>query len=658
MRFLTPGKEDLSSRVECGRGWALISTLLISIAAVPLLLQLESVEALLLSCAVALVLCVRFVPVSSGALSNISNQRLGWIWGALLPLLPACGRSSVGVFSLVVVRLLLGKAAVSRGSAWLVPLLVLILGSVVAEVFIGAHGFFASIATSEPGRLAQALHWFLKVHAHSWGYLSGLIVFLFVVQLFDEKPELLGPFRRGLIWGVAASSLLTLAQFFEIGGIRLHGQKAFWSSVNRIAGSFSDPNAQGVFLGLAPFVLISGGSLRRSERYLTGITLALAVSAGLLSGSRTFMVAVIVSLASVSWFYSRRIFVAALVSAAVAVFSITLADLYSPWLGAVLQSSWLPEGARRVIESCSLPRAPQMFFSRAVFWKMALELFSFNPFFGVGADRFRFYVPAVSEKLALGLRGWTDNSNSFYLGILTELGLFGLLAFLLVALGRKPKVSLLGSVSGIGLLVLGTTLLTGPHLDFPEVMIIAAVLIAAATRASVVPTGSVLMSACFFGLVGLLSALSRDQGGYDWEASGDQWLSPQASVSVACGCDGLAELHLESLYVPTRMPLRVFARSEFGEHHELVFQRAEVKRLTVSCLSVPSEAIEHQPGTVKVLLSTEIGWSPSRAWPGKSDDTRVLGIRLRERSWRDLFGADRCPWGADPAELGAGEHRQ
>jgi hypothetical protein len=114
------------------------------------------------------------------------------------------------------VRLVAADVCVAKRGQWLIPLLALIAGSVVAEVFSGFQGFFGSLAVSDPARLADALRWFLQVHAHSWGYLSGLILILLVVDLFDGKPELLSCFRRGLLWGIAAAALVTLAQFFGI----------------------------------------------------------------------------------------------------------------------------------------------------------------------------------------------------------------------------------------------------------------------------------------------------------------------------------------------------------------------------------------------------------------------------------------------------------
>jgi hypothetical protein len=517
-------------------------------------------------------------------------------------------------------------------------------GAVIAEVLRCAPEYFGSLAVDDVGRARSVVGWFLNVHAHSWRYFSYLVMLSLVVALFESAPIVFRGVRGGLAVGVVCAALVTIAQFFDLLTGVLPNQTAFWTGINRLSGTFSDPNAQGIFLAVAPFLIFAGREKRADNRWVVWIISVLTVCAGLLSGSRSFVLAGVLALLAGVWLVSRRWVVLSLVGGCVFVAAVSLLDLYTPWFEKVLSSSFVPEGGRRVLMTCSLERVSESFFSRGVFFILGRELFDHFPVFGVGIDQFRYYVPSLAERLGINISGWVDNSNNFYLGLLTELGLLGTFLFILTVGGRiicKEK----GPLCLVGLFVLASVLVTGPHLDFPEVLFLVAGLVAVATRPRAVRAMRTVTFAGVGLVIGLAGVFTREQGGYLWESQRgefEQWLSPAAVISVACSCDGIAQVALESSYVPTTSPLIVSLRASTGEVRNLNFTAAEAQKVSFRCRESKVPAYEYSPGQITVSITTTPGWSPARAWPGKTADTRALGIKVRHRRWEDLLGPPRC----------------
>jgi hypothetical protein len=469
-------------------------------------------------------------------------------------------------------------------------------------------------------------------------------MFALVVSLFECIPAVFQGIRRGLGVGVGCAALVTVAQYVGLFTVVLPNQTAFWTGINRLSGTFSDPNAQGIFLAVAPFLIFAGLERRAASRWFVWTLSSLIVVAGLLSGSRSFVLAAMLALLAGVWMISRRLLLLSLLAGCVFVAGVSLLDLYTPWFEQLLSSAFVPEGARRVLMTCSLVRVSESFFSRSVFFILGRGLFDHFPVFGVGLDQFRYYVPALVDQLGLNIPGWVDNSNNFYLGLLTELGLLGTLLFVLTARGRVVAKDR-GVVCLVGLFVLVSVLVTGPHLDFPEVLFLSAGLVAVSTRTRAVTWTHTVTFACIGIIVGVLGVLTREQGGYLWESrhgSFEQWLTPAAEISVACSCKGFAEVALESAYVPQTSSLAVSVRASNGELRHLNFTAPEIQQVVFRCTETDAYAYEYHPGTMTLSITTSPGWSPVRAWPGRTSDTRMLGVKVRGRHWEDLLGPARC----------------
>lgn len=595
--------------------------------------------AALLACA----LCVRFAPSNSFA-HDRRDRWCGSLWGASIPLLPWLGETAIVAVSIGMVCVVGRSRLRLRRAVWIAPMLCMSAGAVMAEVARLAPEYFGAVALDDFARARGAMAGFLDTHAHSLRYFSHLVMFGLVVALFEGVPDVFRGVRRGLGIGVACAALVTVAQFFDLLTGVVPNQSAFWSGINRLSGSFSDPNAQGIFLAVAPFLIFGGTEGSARGRWFVWALSVLMACAGLLSGSRSFVLALILALLAGVWMFSRRLLFFSLLAGCVFVAGVSLLDLYAPWFEQWLSGSFIPEGGRRVLMTCSLSRVSESFFSRGVFFVLGRELFDHFPLFGVGVDRFRFYVPALVERLGLNISGWVDNSNNFYLGLLTELGLLGTFLFVLTVRGRTLARER-EALCLVGLFVLASVLVTGPHLDFPEVLFLSAGLVAASTRPRAIRGMHTVTFACVGLVVGFAGVFTREQGGYLWESRQgrfEQWLSPAAVVSVACSCEGMAELALESSYVPKASPLVVSVRASNGEVRELSFTAPEAQKVTFRCRETESLSHDHHPGTITLSITTVPGWSPARAWPGKTSDTRTLGIKMRHRRSEDLLGASRC----------------
>ncbi len=622
---------------------ALLMLILATIAIVPALSSASVGECRAIVAILTVALCVRFCPKRS-----LDNERrdlwCGWLWGVSIPLLPLLGGAAILAVSVGMVCLVGALRVQIRRAVWLAPLACMAAGAVIAEVARLAPEYFGAVAIADFRRAQSAVGGFLLTHAHSWRYLSHLLMFGLVVALFESVPLVFHGVRRGVALGVVCAAVVTIAQSVELLTGILPNQTAFWSGINRLSGTFSDPNAQGVFLTLAPFLIFAGREWREAPRWSMWLLCGLIVCAGLLSGSRSFVLGAMLALLVGGWMLSRQAVFLLVLVGCVFVAGISILDLYTPWFEHWLSSGFIPEGGRRVLMTLSLARVSESFFSRGVFFLLGYELFDHFPLFGVGIDQFRYYVPAVVERLGLNMSDWVDNSNNFYLGLLTELGLLGTLIFVLTVRGRTLTREG-GALCLLGLFVLAAILVTGPHLDFSEVLFISAGLVAAATRPRTIRALHTVTFACVGLLVGSLGVFTRELGGYQWESRNgtfDQWLSPAAIVSVACSCDGIAELALESSYVPTTSPLVVSVHTKDGEVRELSFAKPETQKVTFSCANAASRTRDHHPGSIALSITTAPGWSPARAWPGKTTDMRTLGIRMRNRRWEDLLGPPRC----------------
>lgn len=465
-------------------------------------------------------------------------------FAALVPIAPWFGSGTLLALALVLLLVVSGECWWRR-SAWAAPWLLLLFASALS-VTIGSLDFaaLARLATRDLSLLRQHLsggtpEWYATLlHAFRWSILVGLLTFL------ASDPARQRSARRGLLVGTAGALLV-----WALGVTPLlrapEGLELFWQHLGRGAGTFSDPNAAGVFLALLlPLVWVEWRE--SATRWTLLVLVAAVLIAGGVSGSRTFVLGVAVLLGLlVLRRLSRR---SRVVTASGAVVCLGVWNLL-PLESALWFTSELPNAAARVLRTLHHGSMFEELHSRAVFSRIALAMFRDHPVFGVGFQQFRGGVAPYADLLATGSGLWADNANNFYLGLLAECGVFGLLiagGTVLAAAERSAKARRPFISSFVALLAV--LLLTGPHLEFDEVAILVA--IGAAPCVSLARGTSLWwgLFAVLIALVYLLRPTAAGFGWYAWEHDGHdflRWSGPRATLALRCDA-GQAQLRLRA----------------------------------------------------------------------------------------------------------------
>jgi hypothetical protein len=585
-------------------------------------------------CVIAFAAVCMLIGVRRLSKSDFSGAS-AYVCGILLPVVPFLGESVL--VSLVLVYMLVAgwREDTQRGvGLWAAPLLAYIVGSFLGEIAIaldltgaGATSFLRDVSIDTPERFFDVWRELCQTHAHSWRWYARLLTFACAVDFFACSSRYRERFVKGLFIGISFSAVFAIVQWLDLLPFVLGNQTAFWSFIRRVSGLMSDPNALGLVMGLALWCV----ALRQLEcthtiRFVDVVWLIAVVGAGTISGSRTFLLASAILVVALMWQYARRFLLAAVVAGLVVVGSVTALDSYTQVIEQVQVSEKVPEGLKRGLPSVSLLRVSETLASRTLFLDIARVLVRGHTIFGVGADRFREDVPLVGVQSGL-VKGWTDNANNLYVGIGVEFGVIGLILMLIVTAGRTR--SAFGSAPLCTALLIGTAaiMLTGPHTDFPEVMLLVAFLVGSCTlqRPQSHSATAVIFAAL---LLGVYASYTREQGVFTWDDSDKgavRWLSNRARIVLLCNENTgqsvpRAVATLRSVYVPQRAPLEVRVLRGDSLLQELSFTKSqEVLQFGIDC----PRGIDRIP----VTLVTKPAWSPYRAWPESSRDRRLLGVQ-------------------------------
>lgn len=516
---------------------------------------------------------------------------------------------------------------------WIAPFLGYLLGSAFGEALavLGAPGVSAGGVVSKVQidgwkRCVDVVRSLLDVHVPSWPICARLTLVALCVSFFSSRRDTTASFVRWLTLGCGISAAFVIAQWFQVLPFTLPNQTPLWDALGRPSGLMTDPNALGLVLALSlwvsclvPECLASAPSVRWGWRVLL-------VVAGVVSGSRTFLLAVGMLLPTMVWQAGRRRLVWGGLGCAVAVMALaTILDGYFGLLEHVVASESLPMGVRRGVAAMSLLRLEETFLSRGVFVDFAREIGRGHWLFGVGADRFIDYVPLVGAENNL-VRGWRDNSNNTYLGILVELGLVGGVAFLM-AIGGLCLRRDLGRAAGVGCLcMLGVVGSTGPHMDFVEVAILVSVLVSLTTESRWFVRPGYILVGVGMGLLGVVASTFRESGVYGWsntDTGAARWLSHVAVIEAECESslqqDAQARVLFQPRYVPQREPLRVRLSVDGVGAQESLLSAPDIHEVALPC--------KDGERRVLVRVETQPAWSPYRAWPRISNDRRILGVQ-------------------------------
>jgi hypothetical protein len=301
---------------------------------------------------------------------------------------------------------------------------------------------------------------------------------------------------------------------------------------------------------------------------------------------------------------------------------VTTLDAYTSTLTTLSNTDGIPEGIKRGVLSISLLRIGETFFSRLVFLDVTLEMWRHNLWYGVGADAYRSYVVPVGAKVGT-LKHWSDNANNFYLGLLAELGVMGALAFLVSVASRQWSEAPNRPLLILSVLTVAALLVVGPHVEFPEVLLLVALFVGLSTNARLRGVVSHWYLVAILMLAGIIAAGRHERGVYPWrETSGgfERWITPDASIELGCDpVSGTAALGLKPQYVPTREALHVLVQTPGGASRSVDFKGPEAITVPVVCPLGSS--------TTWARIITSPAWSPARAWPGQSGDRRLLGVK-------------------------------
>jgi|GEM_PF-1748903 len=521
---------------------------------------------------------------------------------------------------------------------WLAPFMCYVAGSVLGELAgalgvadFGSRSVLGGVSVDGAMRAVDLVRALIEVHVPSVVLSARVVLAGLLISFFAKEVGARACFTKWLIRGTAVSAVYVVVQWLGMVGIvvvspfELPNQSALWNALGRPSGLMTDPNALGIVLALTLWAALLDehrGSLFSPRGWCWVVLLMVA---GTVSGSRTFLLAVAVLIPTAAWHAGRRRMVWGAVGAVVILCAVvTVLDRYSGTVEQLVALQGLPGGIRRGVQALSLIRLEDTLMSRSVFVEFASEIARGHWLFGVGADRFIDYVPLVGAKRDL-VRGWRDNSNNLYLGILVELGVVGGVTFLLAIVGRAlrsggNRCAALGCV--VMLAVIGCT---GPHTDFTEVLFLVAFLVAITTEPRAKVQHVYTMMAIVAGVVGLYSSTYREQGVYGWSDTprgASRWLSHRAVIELPCEHAGVESSHarllLQPRYIPQSEPLRVTYGVVGQQCREISLRTSEIHEATFAC--GPSEE------RIFVRVDTRPAWSPYRAWPGVSNDRRILGL--------------------------------
>ncbi len=551
------------------------------------------------------------------------------ITGLFVPILPMAG---FGALLPVALSFVCVNRTIFKWSelAWIAPFVLTAAGSTFAIFIFGIAPqtyeavFYGLVGPQSESGLTALLH-FLNLAApeniRAVNAFSTLILSLLFFTIFSRALQIRLEFISGLKFGVAISALITLGQLTDI--VPLLQPNPFWSSIGRISGTFTDPNAFGVFAFLIIGFILSGVTSQNGVlQLLSGSFFVLA----LFSGSRSFFLGVIITLISLLYSRKRRLSYLIITTAIIALLIINLPD---PSYYQVLN---LPIGVERLCNSLRLSQLSETLFSRFALWRVGWQIWIDHFAFGVGADGVRSLVPLYSSVLGIGIGGWFDNANNFYLDLLAQFGLVGGVFFLLSISKLQIKHEEVYADTLIAVLHgFIAMLFFGPHLEFVEVGVLFGLLCSYIVKVKPISQyWNITLCACLSSFFLLFQGYFSERGFYAYELDENgkpfRWSAQSATVNVACDEGGIASLVIRASNPDLAVePLKLKLRTDFGELVEAEMREPLRQEFKFHC---------RNPNSLVNATALNIGISVSRSWSpyafGLGADRRVLGVQIHE----------------------------
>ncbi len=562
-----------------------------------------------------------------------------YLLGASLPLMPLIGHEVSLVVALAFLTFYASDSQSVRPSiAWAGPFVIslacagLSMAAASADLAeLQALGIseavpFTSLVKLSLWASSAAPVWLLSLEA-----LARWLMFFYLISFFWQSQDSRRSFQSGLLLGLLFALLISSLQLFSPKAALFINQNAYWDSLHRLTGTFSDPNAFGIFAVLTLPLVLSGIAVRSGAgKWLSVVVFALLLVVAPFSGSRSYFAGIFFYVIFVAFSHKRIYVYSAVTAFAVAVALINFWHLNAPESYASVLLS-LPTGVTRVVETLDFETARAALFSRLVFSKISWAVFNDHPFFGIGLSTYRNYVPEYARVLQLGTGAWTDNPNNFYLGILAELGFFGAVALILTILNLRLNSSST-KTERASVYCLGLLLLLGPHLEFNEISILAAVLIGSALtpRKSSFPLRSIGLTS-LFGLIAAIHYYHQERGMYAWEPNMDgslaRWTERSAQFVLRCDAEQSARLRLQFMH-PGLGGGAVTAKIEspYDQQQVLTLTVPQVVPLRFKCVPEGGHVSEpNRAGEILVRLNLDRAFVPEQYNMGA--DRRILGAR-------------------------------
>ena len=529
-------------------------------------------------------------------------------------LLPIFGVAPlIGVTTLLIIFTL--KDYVLDDARWIDPFFFVVFISIAVQILS-----FSTLLYADQYLLQQ-----LEI-AHFQSQLQLLllvVIFGAVVAFFASNDR-----HSGALDGLLLSAFLALvlSGFLEAGIVQFEVSE-YWKERHRMTGVFGDPNALGMFA----FLFFGVGLFAIQARHRPKLWLLMIMAWGIaavFSGSRTFALGL--GLVGIAHLFARHARWGVVLLVSLIGLSIILSLSH---LDALILSS-LPDSFQRVLKAGLLENISETFSSRGVFWQIAIAVWEYSPITGAGLDQFRNWVLPVSRSLGIDIGVYTDNPNNFYLGILAELGVIGCVGFIAAFHCMRLQWKYALREQAYVPLVFLILLITGPHVLFPSVAILASMLFGFISLPQRVEYGFGVRYGAVLFLVGLFSVgQSRfEQGFHAWEQAGSgaahytflRWTGPQARGEVGCRKAEGGKLHLRALRGQS-----VTVVPETGPTKRVFFHADEQVSIDLPC---DSDTMSR----TKYKLYVDNPWIPREV--GLGADKRLLGVQVIEHfpEWRVL----------------------
>lgn len=442
-----------------------------------------------------------------------------------------------------------------------------------------------------------------------------------VFSVLVSNPDIRSQVSKGLIYSIGPVFIIALLQKISFNFAQCFPAfNPYWQTLSRIPSTLSDPNA----LGIWAFLIIHIIFQKITNKNLV-LALILPVAwLGLISGSRTFLLGILFSL--LQFLAPKKIWIASAgVAAVLAVGLATYLDS-SGLLRTLLDHPAVPSGVTRFAESLAYGRLSVTLESRTIFSQICFLIWSRFPIIGSGLGSFPFELPSAAAHLGVLSHGWSDNANSFYLGILSELGILGLLILILVSL--RFRITPEGTCARFGTYSFLGLLFFGPHLDFPEVALSFALL--ASSAVTLTPVKTTPPFTWIFASFACISALARVSSNFGFylpefrDGRWYAWSARRAQLSVPCP-SSTCTVQLSSPLARPDSPITVRVTSEGMAPVKVILRGTGLADFTYK---IPdSEMWYESDKRYRKSFSLEVD-PVTKLGSGEAGDTRSLGVQV------------------------------